>query len=104
MYRTGGENVYPAEIEKVLANHPKIFNVSIIGVPDDKWGEAGMAFIILEDGENLTLDEVHTFLEGKVARYKFPTYVKFVDKLPMTTTGKIMKVKLKEKYGVRLDA
>ena len=104
MYRTGGENVYPAEIEKVLASHPKIFNVSIIGVPDEKWGETGMAFIIPEEGEHLTLNEVHDFLKGKVAKYKFPTQVKFVDQLPLTATGKIMKVRLKEKYGVRLDA
>ena len=104
MYRTGGENVYPAEVEKVLANHPKIFNVAIIGVSDEKWGETGMAFIILEDGESLTSEEVLDYLKGKVARYKFPRHFKFVDSLPMTTTGKTMKVKLKEKYGVRLDA
>lgn len=104
MYRTGGENVYPAEAEKVLANHPKIFNVSIIGVPDDKWGETGMAFIIPEEGESLTNKEVLNYLKEKVARYKFPSHVKFVDSLPMTSSGKIMKVKLKEKYGVRLDA
>jgi len=58
MYRSGGENVYPAEIEKVLANNPKILNVAIIGVPDEKWGETGMAFIVVKDGESLTEDEI----------------------------------------------
>jgi fatty-acyl-CoA synthase len=103
MYRSGGENVYPAEIEKVLADHPKIFNVAIIGVPDDKWGETGMAFIVLEKGAQLTLEEIQDYLKGKVAKFKFPARVKFVDSLPMTGSGKVMKVKLKEEYGARLD-
>jgi len=103
MYRSGGENVYPAEIEKVLADHPRIFNVAIIGVPDDKWGESGMAFIVLEEGQKLTLEEIHDFLKAKVSRFKFPGQVKFVDALPMTGSGKVMKVKLKEEYGTRLD-
>jgi fatty-acyl-CoA synthase len=99
MYRSGGENVYPAEIEKILADHPKIFNVAIIGVPDEKWGETGMALVVVNEGETLTREEVLSFLQGKVARYKLPTHVQLVDELPLTASGRIKKVDLKEKYG-----
>ena len=99
-YRSGGENVYPAEIEKVLSNHPKIFSAAIIGVPHEKWGETGMAFIVPKQGEKLSKEEVLEFLQGKIARFKFPAYVEFVDELPMTASGRIKKVELKKKYGV----
>jgi len=95
-YRTGGENVYPAEVEKVLAQHPKIENVAIIGVPDEKWGETGKAFIVPKENEKLTKEDVLKFLEGKVAKYKFPTHVEFVDGLPLTASGKIKKAELKK--------
>jgi fatty-acyl-CoA synthase len=94
-YRTGGENVYPAEVEKVLVHHPKIENVAIVGVPDEKWGETGKAFVVLKDNERLTKEEIHQFLQDKVARYKFPTHVEFVKELPLTASGKIKKVDLK---------
>jgi fatty-acyl-CoA synthase len=95
-YRTGGENVYPAEVEKVLAQHPKIENVAIIGVPDEKWGETGKAFIVPKENEKLKKEDVLKFLEGKVAKYKFPTHVEFVDGLPLTASGKIKKAELKK--------
>ncbi|OQY10946.1 MAG: AMP-dependent synthetase, partial [Desulfobacteraceae bacterium 4572_187] len=72
MYRSGAENVYPAEVEKILADHPKIENVAIIGVPDEKWGETGMAFIVCRKGETINREEVVTFLDGKIAKFKFP--------------------------------
>ena len=97
MYRSGGENVYPAEIEKVLLEHPKIMNASLIGVSNEKWGETGKAFIILKEGETITLDEIHRYLEGKVARYKYPRYMEFLKEFPMTTSGKVKKVELKER-------
>ena len=103
MYRSGGENVYPAEIEKVLANHPKVLFVAIIGVPDDKWGETGMAFIVPKEGETLDMEEIAGFLQGKVARYKYPKQLKLQDELPMTASGKIRKSELKKIYGVKLD-
>jgi len=103
MYRSGGENVYPAEIEKVLSEHPKISNVSIIGVPDEKWGETGKAFIVPQEGQSLTSEEVIAFLKDKVAKYKYPTHIEFVESLPMTASGKIAKAELKKRYGVRLD-
>jgi fatty-acyl-CoA synthase len=99
MYRSGGENVYPAQVEKILADHPKISDVAIIGVPDQRWGETGMAFIVPKEGEALTEAEVLDFLKGKVSRYKFPRHLRFVDSLPMTASGKIKKVALKQKYG-----
>jgi len=95
MYRSGGENVYPAQIEKVLIDHPKIENVAIVGVSDNQWGEAGKAFIVCKEGESITKEEVHEFLNGKIAKYKFPAHVKIIDALPMTSTGKIKKAELK---------
>jgi len=98
MYRSGGENVYPAEIEKILVTHPKIADVAIIGIPDKKWGETGKAFVVpKKKGETVTIEEIHEFLQGKVARYKFPSVVEVIDELPMTSTGKIRKVVLKER-------
>ena len=99
MYRSGGENVYPAEVEKILYAHPKIQNIAIIGTPDDKWGETGMAIIQCESGETITKDDVHEFLKGKVARFKYPSRIKLIESLPMTATGKIKKADLKKEYG-----
>jgi fatty-acyl-CoA synthase len=98
MYRSGGENVYPAEIEKILAGHPKISNVAIIGVPDDKWGETGLVFVVQAEGQTITLEEIYEYLEGKVARFKYPRQIKIMEDLPLTTTMKIKKAELKEKY------
>ncbi|RLG18486.1 long-chain fatty acid--CoA ligase [Nanoarchaeota archaeon] len=97
MYRSGGENVYPAEIEQILLDHPKIENVAIIGVPDEKWGETGKAFIVVKKGEKLDKEEVLRFLEGKIARYKLPRHIQFVEELPLTASGKIKKSELAKK-------
>lgn len=97
MYRSGGENVYPAEVEKALINHPKIQNVAIVGVPDEKWGETGKAYIALEKGETITLEEIHDFLAGKVAKYKYPTIVEILDEMPMTASGKIKRAEITKK-------
>ena len=98
MYRTGGENVYPAEAEKILAGHPKISNVAIIGIPDEKWGETGLVFVVPVEGQTITLEEINEYLEGKLARFKHPRQIRFLDDLPLTTTMKIKKSELKEKY------
>jgi len=95
MYISGGENVYPAEIEKILFTHPKVFDAGIVGVPDEKWGEAGKAFIVLKPGETMAETEVLEFLKGKIAKYKIPKYVEFVRELPKTPSGKIQKYLLK---------
>jgi len=99
MYRSGAENVYPAEVEKLLMNHPKVFNVAIIGVADDTWGEVGKAFVVPRPGSAIAPEELLAFLEGKVARYKFPKHFEFIDKLPTTETGKVRKVTLKDREG-----
>lgn len=96
MYRSGAENVYPAEVERALSDHPKIESVAIIGVTDKTWGEAGKAFIVCYNGVTLTKKEVIKFLGGKVAKYKFPKHIQFVDSLPTTLSGKVIKARLKE--------
>ncbi len=96
MYISGGENVYPAEVEKVLHTHPKIFDTGIVGIPDEKWGEVGKAFIVLKPGETMAMGEVFEFLKGRMAKYKIPKYVEYVEELPKTASGKIQKFVLKE--------
>jgi fatty-acyl-CoA synthase len=98
MYRSGGENVYPAEVEKILAGHPKISNVAIIGVPDEKWGEAGLAFVVAARGETITEGEVREYLKDKVAKFKHPKTIEFVKDLPLTATMKVKKAELKRMY------
>lgn len=99
MYRSGAENVYPAEVEGVLLGHPKIEQAAVIGVPDEKWGETGKALIVCKKGETMTEQEVITFLDGKLARFKFPAYILFLDGLPVTVSGKIKKGELKRQFG-----
>ncbi|MCP4022332.1 MAG: long-chain fatty acid--CoA ligase, partial [Desulfobacteraceae bacterium] len=95
MYRSGAENVYPAEIEAKLAEHPKIESVAILGVPDEKWGETGKAFIVCKKGESITKEEVLSFLDGKIARFKLPRHIKLLKSMPVTVTGKIKKAELR---------
>jgi fatty-acyl-CoA synthase len=92
----GGENVYPREIEEFLYTHPQIADVQVIGVPDERYGEELMAWIVLRPGGSLTEDEVREFCKGQIAHYKIPRYVKFVDSFPMTVTGKVQKFKMRE--------
>ncbi|CCK78674.1 class I adenylate-forming enzyme family protein [Desulfobacula toluolica] len=98
MYRSGAENVYPAEVEAVLMEHPKIRRVAIVGVPDEKWGETGKAFIVCYQGETISYEEVLSFLEGKLARFKFPKTIQLLDSMPVTVTGKLKKAVLKEEF------
>ncbi len=99
MFITGGENVYPAEIEKVYATHPDIMETAVIGVPDDKWGEVGKAIISLKKEKVMTEEEAIAFCSGKLAKYKIPKSVVFVGELPKTGSGKIKKGPLRGKYG-----
>jgi fatty-acyl-CoA synthase len=92
----GGENIYPREIENFLYNMPEIEAVEVIGVPSPKYGEQVGAFIKLKSGMSLTEEDVHEFCRGKIARYKIPKYVVFVDSFPMTASGKIQKYKMRE--------
>ncbi len=92
----GGENIYPREIEEFLYTHPQVADVQVIGVPDVRYGEELMAWVIQRPGAGLTEEAVREFCEGKIARYKIPRYVKFVDSFPMTVTGKVQKFKMRE--------
>jgi fatty-acyl-CoA synthase len=96
MFISGGENVYPAEIEKVLLGHPKVADAAVVGVEDKKWGEVGRAFIVLKENHSVTTKEMMAFLEGKLAKYKIPKYVKFMNVLPKTASGKIQRHLLKK--------
>ena len=99
MYISGGENVYPREVENVLINHPKIKNIAIIPKPDEKWGEVGLAIVNPVPGESLTEKEVLDYGVGKIAKYKLPKEVIITDKpIPITITGKILKFKLIDEY------
>ena len=92
----GGENVYPREIEEFLYTNPKIKDVQIIGVPDRKYGEQVAAWIQLKEDQKATPEEIQDFCKEKIAHYKIPKYIKFVDDFPMTVTGKIQKFKMRE--------
>ncbi|MEW2526516.1 AMP-binding protein [Streptomyces sp. NPDC047071] len=96
----GGENVYPREIEEFLHAHPKIADVQVVGVPDERYGEVPLACVILHEGvEELTLDEVRAFCEGRLAHYKVPAGLRILDAFPMTVSGKVRKVELRERFG-----
>jgi fatty-acyl-CoA synthase len=92
----GGENIYPREIEEFLYGHPAVADVQVIGVPDERYGEELMAWIIPRPGEELTEEEVKAFCKDQIAHFKVPRYVKFVDGFPMTVTGKVQKFKMRE--------
>ncbi|MEU7693833.1 long-chain fatty acid--CoA ligase [Microbispora hainanensis] len=97
MYISGGENVYPAEVEGVLFEHPAVAEAAVVGVPDDKWGEVGRAFVVPRPGTNVTPDEIRDFLRPRLAKYKIPIYVDIVDTLPKTGSGKIRKPDLRRR-------
>jgi fatty-acyl-CoA synthase len=102
MIIVGGFNTYPAEMENFYLRHPKVLEVSVVGVPDPVMGEAVMAFVIPKEGAHLTAEEVVEFAKGRIANFKVPRYVEIVDRFPMTGSGKVQKFKQKayavEKY------
>ncbi len=98
----GGENVYPREIEEFLYSHPKVQDVQVIGVPDPKYVEEVMAWIRLKDGQSATVEEIREFCRDRIAHYKIPRYVKFVDGFPLTVTGKVQKFLMREQSIVEL--
>ncbi|SDH71924.1 fatty-acyl-CoA synthase [Paraburkholderia steynii] len=93
----GGENIYPREIEEFLFRHPKIQSAQVFGVPDSKYGEEVCAWIVVRAGESLTAEDVQEFCRGQIAHYKIPKYIRFVDELPMTVTGKVQKFVMRER-------
>jgi fatty-acyl-CoA synthase len=102
----GGENVYPREVEEFLYRHPKVKEVQVFGVPDDKLGEALAAWIVLAPGQTASEEEIKAYCKGQIAHYKIPLYIRFKDSLPMTVTGKpqkfIMRDAMIEELGLRV--
>lgn len=98
----GGENIYPREVEEFLYSHPKIQDVQCVGVPDRKYGEELCACIVLRPGQQATEDEIRDFCRGEIAHYKVPRYVRFMEALPMTVTGKIQKYLLRQQLAAEL--
>lgn len=92
----GGENIFPREIEEFLFTHPKIADIAIVGLPDRKVGEAVLAWIRLKAGATATEDEIRDFCAGRIAHFKIPEYIRFVDAFPMTVTGKVQKFRIRE--------
>jgi len=92
----GGENIFPRELEEFLFRHPKIQDVQVIGVPDEKYGEEVCACIVLRSGQQATADEIRDFCRGEIAHFQVPRYVRFVESFPMTVTGKVQKFMLRQ--------
>jgi len=99
MVITGGENVYPAEVESVLHEHPAVADVAVIGLPDERWGEAVVAVVATHDGTEVTLEDLREFAGERLARYKLPIRVEVVDVLPRNPAGKVLKFELRERFG-----
>jgi fatty-acyl-CoA synthase len=95
----GGENIYPREIEEFLYSLDGVYDVQVVGVPSEKYGEEVGAFIILKEGVDLTPEDVQDFCRGKIARYKVPRHITFVQGYDLTASGKVQKFKLREKAG-----
>ncbi|KPC95389.1 AMP-binding protein, partial [Streptomyces sp. NRRL F-6602] len=96
----GGENIYPREIEEFLYTHPKIADVQVVGVPDGKYGEEVLACVIPKQNAGpLTLEELRAFCRDRLAHYKVPSRLQLLDAFPMTVSGKVRKIELRERYG-----
>ena len=95
MYISGGENVYPAEIENILYELTEIREVAVIGVPDDRWGETGCAVVSLQDSSEMSAEEILAYCRPRLARFKHPNHVVFVDELPRNAAGKVLKFELR---------
>jgi fatty-acyl-CoA synthase len=96
MIISGGENIYPAEIEQLIMERSEIESVAVIGVPDERWGEVPLAIAVARSV--ITADEVLAHLAGRIAKYKIPRGVRFVDELPRTASGKVRKTDLRGKF------
>jgi long-chain acyl-CoA synthetase len=103
MIVSGGENIYPAEVENALMSHPALADCAVIGVPSDKWGETVKAIVVLAPGAEVTADELIEFTRTRIARFKVPRSVDFVDVLPRNPSGKILKRELREPYWRGID-
>jgi fatty-acyl-CoA synthase len=104
MYISGGENVYPAEVETVLASHPAIAEAAVIAVPDDRWGEAGLAVVVLSPSASVDEEGVRAWCSERLGHYKVPRDVRFVDALPRSAMNKVQKTELRKRFGAGAPA
>jgi fatty-acyl-CoA synthase len=100
MIVSGGENIYPAEVENAIFGHAAVADVAVIGVPDDKWGEAVKAIVVLKPGQTATPEDIIAFTRSRIAGYKLPKSVDFIEALPRNPSGKILRRELREPYWV----
>jgi fatty-acyl-CoA synthase len=101
MYISGGENVYPAEVENVLYQLEEIAELAVIGVPDKRWGEVGKLFVVLKSEKNLDQNQIITHCLKNLAKFKVPAHIEFIDQLPRNATGKVLKRNLKERVIIK---
>jgi fatty-acyl-CoA synthase len=99
MYKSGGENVFSAEVEGVLVTNPAVAECAVIGVADTRWGEVGLAVVVATPGHEVTLESLQATCEGRLARYKHPKHLAIVDSFPRNVTGKIAKPALRAQFG-----
>ena len=103
MIISGGENIYPAEIEEVISRLPQVSEVAVIGVPHEEWGEEVKAVVVLREGEQITEQEILDYCKENLAKFKVPTYVEFRDELPKTTVGKILRRELVREHKEKAE-
>jgi len=102
MFISGGENIYPVEIEAVLYRHSAVHQCAVVGVPDPKWGEVGVAFVVLKSGQTVSADELINFTRQNLASFKIPKRVEFLDELPLSGAGKVLKRELVDEYIAKI--
>jgi acyl-CoA synthetase (AMP-forming)/AMP-acid ligase II len=105
MIISGGENIFPTEVENCVGSHPKVKDVAVIGVPHEKWGEQVMAVVVLHEGQTATPEEISGFCKGKIAGFKVPKNIVFIkdEEMPRSGAGKILHRMLREKFGMWKD-
>jgi fatty-acyl-CoA synthase len=94
-YRSGGENIYPAEVEAAFLDLPGVVELAVVGVPDTTWGEVGLLVVVTEPGAEITLDTVRRHADGRLSRFKIPQHLRVVDRLPRSTTEKVARGQLR---------
>jgi fatty-acyl-CoA synthase len=98
MIISGGENIYAAEVEAIFREHPAVADAALIGVPDEKWGEVGLIIVAMKPGQQTTAAELLAHCQGRLAKYKIPKRIEYIDSLPYSAYGKVIKAELKEKF------
>ena len=98
MIKSGGENIYAAEVETIFREHPAVKDAALIGKPDKTWGEVGLMIVVLEDGQSVGDDELKEYCRDRLAKFKVPKEIIFTDGLPYSPYGKVEKAKLREMY------